>query len=429
MTQPIIVFNSKDKKIRIALIAAIIVVLTFAWFAIRWQIGNMLAELTPLNQPNADEIAAAAVSLAPGDPMPRWLAASKEKENFSPESTERSMKMFEEVVRLSPNDFRWWIELGRAYEQAEKNAEAEMAFQRAVKLAPAYTFPHWQFGNFYLRQNRSEEAFVELRKTTEKSAVYREQVFSLAWDYFDNDPQKVEQLALDTPDVRASLALFYAVRGSSKNALRIWNTLSDEEKAPHLKVAKNIAQGLFDKRQFQQSLEFARQTGIDPDAQAEAITNGGFEKFIGVPEETLFGWQVYRNEGKIDILPDSTVKTEGTRSLRIAFKTYTKAEVHNTVQFVAVQPNARYRLTFSLRTENLRSGSTPFLQIVNGKDNQAIAASQAFPVGSADWQQINIDFTIPENSDGISLRTTRMPCEECPLIGTIWYDDFRLNRL
>jgi hypothetical protein len=429
VTQPIIVFDSKDKKIRLAIIVAVIVGLVFAWFSIRWQLGNMLAELTPLNQPNASEIADAAVHLAPGDPMPRWLAASKEKENFSPEGIERSVKMFEEVVRLSPNDFRWWIELGRAYEQAEKPAEAEMAFKRAVDLAPAYTFPHWQFGNFYLRQNRSEDAFTELRKTTEKSAVYREQVFSLAWDYFDKDPQKVEQLAMDTPDVRASLALFYAVRGSSENSLRIWNTLTDEQKAPHLKTAKNMAQGLFDKRQFQQSLEFARQTGIDPESQAETITNGGFEKFIGAPEETLFGWQVYRSNGKIDIMPDSAVKTEGTRSLRVSFKTYTKSELHNIVQFVAVQPNARYRLTFSLRTENLRSGSTPFLQVVNGKDNQGVAASQPFPIGSADWQQITVDFTVPEGSDGISLRTTRLPCEECPLIGAIWYDDFKISRL
>jgi tetratricopeptide (TPR) repeat protein len=135
------------------------------------------------------------------------------EENFSPQSLEASVAMFEEVVRLAPNDFRYWIELGRAYEQAEEPEKAERALARAVQLAPNYTFPHWQFGNFYLRQNRSEEAFAELRKTTERSIVYREQVFSLAWDYFDKDPQKVEELAIDTPDVRSTLALFYAARG------------------------------------------------------------------------------------------------------------------------------------------------------------------------------------------------------------------------
>ena len=176
--------------------------------------------------------------------MPNWLAATKEKENFSPAGNENSVRMFETVVRLSPYDFRWWIELGHAYEQAEQIDRAEAAFKRAVELAPAYTFPHWQFGNFYLRQNRNEEAFAELRKTTEKSVAYREQVFSLAWDYFDKDPQKLEAVAASGPDVSATLASFYATRGRAEDALRVWNTLTEEQKAPHEATARAIAQGL-----------------------------------------------------------------------------------------------------------------------------------------------------------------------------------------
>jgi hypothetical protein len=337
--------------------------------------------------------------------------------------------MFEEVVQRSPYDFRWWIELGRAYEQAEKPERAERAFARAVELAPTYTFPHWQFGNFYLRQNRSEEAFSELRKTTERSVLYREQVFSLAWDYFDKDPQKVEELAADTPDVRATLALFYAARGSADNALRIWNTLSEEQKAQHLDIAGRIARGLFEKRRFRESLAFSVQTGIDPEAQAEAVTNGGFEKFIGTPDDTLFGWRVLKSEGKLDILPDSSVKYEGSRSLRVAFKGYAKPELNNVVQFVAVQPGARYRLSFMLRTDNLRSGGPPLVQIISGTENVGIASSEPFTAGSADWTPVNIEFTAPDNYDGVFIRTGRVMCEDCPIVGTIWYDDFRLTKL
>ena len=47
-------------------------------------------------------------------------------------------------------------------------------------------------------------------------------------------------------------------------------------------------------------------------------------------------------------MPDSTVKTEGARSLRITFKGYTKPELYNLIQFVAVQPAQKYRLTFML---------------------------------------------------------------------------------
>jgi hypothetical protein len=359
-----------------------------------------------------------------------WLTATREKENFSLESLEKSVGMFEEVVRLSPNDFRYWIELGRAYEQAEQPDKAESAFRRAVELAPTYTFPHWQFGNFYLRQNRSEEAFEELRKTTERSVVYREQVFSLAWDYFDKDPVRVEALAADTPDVRSTLALFYAARGSADNALRIWNTLTDEQKSTHTDTAQRIARGLFEKQRYRESLEFARQTGIDPEAQIGMVTNGSFEKFIGQPNDTLFGWRVYKSDPKIDILPDSAVKTEGARSLRMTFKGYVQPELHNVVQSVAVEPGGRYRLTFMVRTDNLRSGGPPVLQVISGRENKGIATSEPFAAGSSDWKQMSVDFTAPEDFDAVMLRTGRIVCSEvCPINGSIWYDDFRITKL
>ena len=430
MKLPLIILDSKSLTGRLLLIGAVLAGVMTAWFGARWQLGNMLASLTSPSQSNAAEVAQLAGRLAPADAAPMWLAAAREKENFSPESLEKSVAMFEQVVRLAPNDFRYWIELGRAYEQAEQPEKAEMALGRAVQLAPEYTFPHWQFGNFYLRQNRSDEAFAELRKTTERSIVYREQVFSLAWDYFDKDPHKVEELAVDSPDVRSTLALFYAARGSADNALRVWNTLTDEQKPNYLDTAKRIARGLFEKQRYRESLEFARQTGIDPEAQFESVTNGGFEKFIGTAEDTLFGWRVYRTDSKMDVLPDSSVKVEGTRSLRVSFKGYSKPELHNVVQSVAVQPGGRYRLSFMVRTDNLRSGGPPLVQIISGRENKGIAASTPFETGSQDWKPFTIEFTAPTDFDSVMIRTGRVTCgEECPIVGTIWYDDFRLTKL
>ncbi len=75
-----------------------------------------------------------------------WLIRQK---TAKPETARRPKNDFENVVKLSPNDFRWWIELGRAYEQAENvQGRGKKPFVRAVNLAPNYTFPHWQLGNF-----------------------------------------------------------------------------------------------------------------------------------------------------------------------------------------------------------------------------------------------------------------------------------------
>ncbi len=424
------IFDASPSVRRIILGAVVILALAFGWFSIRWQIGSMFAELTSPNDPNAREVAEVAVSMAPSDPLANWLAASVEKDVFTPERIDAAAQMLVNVVRLSPYDYRWWIELGRGYEQSEQPELAEQAFLRAVELAPAYTYPRWQLGNFYLRQNRSDEAFAELRKATENNLTYREQVFSLAWDYFDHDPARVEALASDEPDVRRSLALFYAARGRAADSLRMWNSLTDEQKAEHPEYSKIILQGLYDRRAVRQALEFARQGGIDPDAEAGVVTNGGFERTVGSAEDTYFGWKIVRNEPKVEISTDSSVKRGDGRGMRLSFRGYNKPQFSNLSQILVVEAGKKYRLSFWVRTEGLKSGGTPMIEIVGLADNKILAASQPFPTGTNDWQEIAVEFTASEDSEGVIVRTSRAYCgENCPITGTVWYDDFSLIKL
>ncbi len=422
--QDLIVIDSKKLKVRLLLSGVTVMTLFFAWFAVTRQLGSMIANLTSPENPEAPLAAKFASDLAPGDPVAKWLSASA-----GGMTTDEAFRIIEDAVRLSPFDYRWRVELGRAYEQTDKIELAESSFERAVGLAPTYAFPHWHLGNFYLRQARTDEAFAELKKAAENNRTYRDQVFSLAWDYFDKDPAEVEQLAEDTPDARANLALFFAARGRASEALRIWNLLSDDEKALNPQIAKAIAHGLFIQRHFPQALEFARQLGFDADAKPEVITNAGFERVVGAQDDSRFDWLINRNEGKLDITTDSSVRHSGSRSLRISFRNYIKTELCNVFQTVVVEPNKNYRLTFWLRTENLKSSGGPLLQIVNAVDDKPMVLSKAFQTGTNDWQEYSLDFRTPENCSGIVIRTVRTPCgDQCPLAGTLWYDDFELNK-
>ena len=421
--------DSRNVKSRIMLVCVIVFALIFSWFAVTRQLGSMIADLTSPDHPAAQSAADIAISLAPTDPVARWLAASVKMKDTAPDHLDLAVKLFEEAARLSPFDYRWRIELGRAYEQADKPELAEIEFHRAIELAPTYAFPRWHLGNFYLRQDRIEDAFVELRKAAENNQTYREQAFSLAWDYFDKDPEKVEKLATDTPDSRASLALFFAARGRASESLRIWNLLSEPEKAANPQVAKNIAQGLYIQRIFPQALEFARQLGVDADARPDAVTNEGFERLIGTEEDSRFDWRINRNDSKIDISTDSSVRHSGARSLRISFRNYLKPELYNIFQTVVVEPNKNYRLSFWVRTENLKTPGGPLIQIINANDDKFIVSSKIFQTGTTDWHEYSIDFRAPENCNGITFRTARQPCgEQCPIIGTLWYDDFELKK-
>lgn len=422
------ILDARQTSVRIGIGVVILLVLAFGWFAVRWQLGNMLAELTAPTDPNAKEVAALAVRLSPGDPLTNWLLAGTRKNVFTPEAVSATAKSYETVARISPNDFRWWVELGRAREQAEESAAAEKAFRRAVEIAPSYTYPRWQLGNFFLRQNRSAEAFAELKKAAVTNTIYRDQVFSIAWDFYEKDTARLEEIAGDSPEVRAGLAKFYASKKRAEDSLRIWNTLSPEDKAANTPIARVIATAFYENRIFRQAQEFIRDLGIEPEARFETVQNAGFENPFGNIKETYFGWKVEPKE-KIEVKFDPTQKHEGRRGLRVAFSGYSAPALYNIYQYVTVEPKANYRLTFWLRTENLKSGGTPALEIYNANDDKVIVTSESFPTGTTDWQQVKLEFAAPVNAEAVGIRTTRAFCgPECPIIGAFWYDDFKLEK-
>ena len=404
--------------------------LIFGWFSISWQLGNMLAALTPSNQPNARGIADFAHGLSPRDPITNWLKANVEKDTFTTQGLENAVRSLEEAVRYAPDDYRYWLELGRAYEQVESYEKAEKALQRAAQIAPNYSNVHWQIGNYYLRRGEDAKAFPALRKSAETSAVYREQVFSVVWDYFEKDKPKIEQLAGDKPDMHAGLAKFYAAKELPEDSLRIWNTLAEEDKARNQDIARLITQALYDKRFFRSSIEFVRQLGIEPQAQAETVQNGGFEAPIAIDaRDSFFGWK-YSKKDKIDINTDPMKKKEGSKSLRFTLNGFNGLEIKNFMQLVAVQPNKKYRLTFWLKTEELKSGGTPLLEILNANDEKIITTSPAFPTGTLDWTLQTVEFTTPPNLEAVALRIDRAYCgDACPIVGTFWVDDFKLQAI
>jgi len=421
--------EAKSLRLRFILAASVVLGIIFLWFAVSRQMGSAIAQLTASASPAAAEAADLAISLAPGDPVGRWLKASVALNSPIPNRGDAVVTSLEDAVRLSPADYRWRVELGRAYEQNDKLAAAELEFHRAVDLAPTYAFSHWHLGNFFLRQDRANEAFAELRRAAENNHTYREQVFSIAWDYFDKDPAKVEALASRDPDSFARLALFFAARGQADDSLRIWNQLSDADKSTFPEVGKNIAQGLFVKRFFPQALEFSRQLGLDTESFPVTVTNGGFERGVGAQDESRFDWRINRNDPKVDVSTDNVVKHDGRRSVRFSFRNFAKQDFYNLFQTIVVEPQANYRLSFWVRTENLKSSAIPFIQVINANDDRSIAASRSFQPGTTDWQEYTVDVRTPENCNGITIRTARFPCDQCTIVGTFWYDDFELRRL
>lgn len=411
--------------------AAVLVAIGFAWFSISWQIGDLFAGVTPANSPDAREIAATAIRLAPSSPRGYWLSGAILKTAFDDQTLASAVEQYEEAARSAPNNYRSWTELGRVNEQSGKYEQAEMAFRRATEIAPEYTIPRWQLGNFYLRRGRIADAVAQLNLAAKYNSPYRVQVFSTAWSVLGQDPREVEQFLTDTADSKATLAYFYGLKDRPDDAIRVWNMILPDEKPRFKWQIEALARDLMAHRSYRGALEFARQAGIDPDARPEVVTNGDFELPIKSSQGGIrFDWTIKRIDGKVDVAADPSTMHGGRRSLKLTLRGYNESQFNLLQQAIAVIPGGRYRLSFWIRTENLRGGSLPLIEVRNAKLDTIIAASPPFNSGTADWREMNIEFGVPADGDGVYLISGREPCpEECPMTGIIWLDDFTIMRL
>jgi Flp pilus assembly protein TadD len=159
---------------------------------VRWYIGNTLAEYFDPAANNL-QVAEMAASLAPDDPLTHWRLAQVSLKNLPLDQQAQALAQFEKAVALSPNDYRFWVALGTASEQAGNRDRAEQALKKAVELAPSYAYPHWYLGNLLLRSSRYDEAFVELRRAAEADAELQTQQFNLVWEVYKPDPEALKR--------------------------------------------------------------------------------------------------------------------------------------------------------------------------------------------------------------------------------------------
>ncbi len=420
--------DSRGLIVRGAIIGGVIIVLIGAFYGARWQLGQALAESFSPNAANSAQIALAAVSLAPHNSLAHSISAKVQQGRTLTDILEKTRSDIENAVRYSPQDYRYWLELGRIREQSGDRAAGEAAMRRAVEIAPAYAYPRWMLGNLLLRDDKKDAAFSEFKSVAANHTALRQQVLYLVWETSGGDANQLKQLFGDTAVVRAALAVFYAGKNLPDESVQMWQSLSQEEKEEHRAAGKTALRLNYERYNTRAAAIFEEALKYES-AQIGKVTNAGFEAEIGKSEEAIFGWHIdqIKNAG---ISLDTRLPREGRLSLKITFTGYSEQTLQIVQQLVAVEENARYRLTAAVRTADLKSAGTPVLEIANSKSFEVLGAAPPFAVGTSDWQNVTIEFTVPPGSQGVFIRTTRVYCgADCPIVGALWYDDFKLEQI
>ena len=414
---------------RLAVLIPALLIILIGWFCLRWQVGATVAEVATSGETPNLELARVAARWAPDDPFVHFRLGATTRREFTETNLQETVREFEAAVRLSPNDFRYWEELGRALEMAGDRAGAEKALRRAIFLAPNYYHPHWRLGNLLLRSNRFEEAFQHLFRAAEANQELWPQVINLAWQAYDGDVDRIATEACKDPNVRVLFATYLVGLKRYDDALRLWKTLTPDVHAKVVTPGLTLRRALLDAKQFRAALEVHRD--LEPrDAvpDPEIFSNGGFEELITLPVTRPFGWTIGSNvQAQISIANEGHA---GKRSMQIVLSAANRLERINASQTIVVQPGAKYRLEFYARTDKLNSASTPVVIIFDPKQGKGIASSPSLPTGTNGWQKYSVDFTMSDG-DGIVMMIGCPPCsvgDICPIFGTVWYDDFILQR-
>ncbi|MDQ2856462.1 MAG: hypothetical protein M3R68_09040 [Acidobacteriota bacterium] len=408
----------------------LILALAGAWFGVRWLIGNTIADnLSPDDK--GLENARLAVGLAPSDPLTHWTLAEVEQRNLSLELPNPSLKEYERAATLAPNDYRYWLALGRAFEQSGEAQKGELAMRRAVELAPSYSYPRWYLGNLLLRSGNEDEAFVELRRAGEADPALRPQVFSLVWEVYGKNPDEFAKSIGPAPEARAEFAKYLVERKEVEAGLNIWRGLTVAEKQANRAVGEALMKSTFEMHRFPQALEIWNDLAPNDASRGKPgqILDGGFEQNSSGASAGVFGWQVKSGQ-QAQATIDQAFAHSSSHSLRLFFKA--RANIDLSVgQLVVVEPNTQYDFETFVKTYKLESGGLPVVEILDATNQSVLASSQPVQGGSNDWQRIAIAVKTGDKTEAIIIRINRAPCGDnavCPIFGTAWYDDFDLKR-
>ena len=180
---------------------------------------------------------------------------------------------------------------------------------------------------------------------------------------------------------------------------------------------------LVNKKRISLAAEIRRfNTGI------EGMTNPGFEdKMTG----RGFDWRyTANNKGKWSIRRTLSEAFSGTHSLKIMFEGKNNISFRHLHQIVPVDPLTPYRLTYSWRSKNITTDQGPFVDIY-GYDCKGFYFKGSMMLGTHDWQEQDMEFTVPEVCHAVVVRLLRRPSHrfDNKIAGTLWLDDFKLEKM
>ena len=324
---------------------------------------------------------------------------------------DESVQWYASATRLSPYDAHFWSDLGAACDWAGRTDDALRAFQRAVQLFPNSPEINWRFTNCAVRAHKLPEALGSLKMVLAGNSPAHRDVFRLAARVAPDDRAILLILPPQAP-VFFDFLSFEMDAGNLIAAEQAWLRLLELKLPFDLREAFPYLDALIKHREPRRLLaawaalaeRFPAQIGPLV-ASSNLVTNGSFER------DLLNGgldWRVVPVE-EVAVSLDSQDAFEGSRALRIEFDGKTNLDYGHVFQYVAVQPNTRYRFSAAIRTKGITTDSGPRFQVFDAFSLGKLLQSTVNIVGTSGWSSQILDFKTNSDTRLLIIRVARPP--------------------
>jgi tetratricopeptide (TPR) repeat protein len=405
--------------------AALLLGLWLSFFSVRAAIARYYSDSESAKQLQT------AVRLEPENYLYWYNLGRYQQYNLEQPNSALAEASYRRAIALNPHSTEAWLDLATAYELDGNAAEAREAYLQAKQSYPSSADVSWRYGNFLLRQGQQAQSYAELKRAIAADPLRGGAAFSRA---YRSNPDIDELLRDLLPPIQS---VYVDV---------IWEALSEKQ----LAVAKSVWAKLLTIHPHLELREVNRLVGelllAGEDSDARRVWEQGTAtmnlppllqpkgtvvwdpSFESALKDSTFSWSYPPTFHGATIGLDKFQKLSGSQSLRLSFDGKHDPALETPCTNAIVQPGTTYRFSGWIKTDALTSDQGIGFRLRSVSRGVTADVKTQQLLGTNPWTDVNQLWTAAPDVRGMQICVVRDPSAnpDARISGTAWIDDVNL---
>lgn len=362
----------------------------------------------------------------------RYLGQSLQY-NFEENNPAEEISYYRRAAELDPHSADNWMDLAAAYEASGNALEAESAYEEARRNYPISARVAWSYGNFLLRQGRTEQGLKEIHTALLTDPTLARNAIGAVWRFSPDVNLILHGVLPDTADAYWQALNFFGGIHDAQAGLATWEDLMQHANWWPLDLTRTfpfldelIAEARDDDATvvWRQALN-ASHWQEDPPSGNSVLWNGGFEAPIAGGG---LDWRIVSTPSAL-VSTDTRTVHSGERSLRVGFTGGMNLDYSGVHELVPVRADTSYELQGYMRTEDITTDSGMCLEAADPSHPKAEIFRTERLTGTNEWTAVGVKVKTSSGTHFLDVRLRRLPSRlfDNKLGGTVWVDDVTLT--